>query len=327
VRRLRRGSARRGARATVSAPSLRVASLLPSATEIVCALGAGSQLVGRSHECDHPDEVRGLPVLSQARLAPDGRSAAIDASVRAPVSQALSIYSVDAPALAQAAPDLIVTQDLCEVCAVSLGDVERAVACLADREAVRIVSLAPRRLADVLEDVERVAEALGRADAGHALRRRLEQRIDAIAARAAGCPARPAVASIEWLDPLMLGGTWMPELIERAGGRPVGIATGELARAVSPEALAALRPDIVLVKPCGFSLTRALEERQHIERALAGPLAAGARVYASDGNAYFNRPGPRLVESLEILAACVHPDTFPDFARAHAGAIHRMWSA
>jgi iron complex transport system substrate-binding protein len=119
----------------------------------------------------------------------------------------------------------------------------------------------------------------------------------------------------------MLGGTWMPELIERAGGRPVGIASGEPARTVLPEDLAALRPDVVLVKPCGFSLARALEERGEILRALAGPLAAGARVYASDGNAYFNRPGPRLVESLEILAACVHPGAFPDFARQHAGAI------
>jgi iron complex transport system substrate-binding protein len=291
---------------------------------MVCALGAEEQLVGVSHECDYPEAVRALPVLTRTRLASRGSSAAIDAAVRALVGEALSIYSVDEAALARAAPDLIVTQDLCDVCAVSLPDVERAVACLAGRETVRVLSLRPLRLADAMGDVERVAEALGRAEAGRALRRALEERIDAVAARAAASRARPAVASIEWLDPLMLGGTWMPELILRAGGRPVGIGAGELARAVTPEELAALRPDVVLVKPCGFSLARALDERAEIRRALAGPLAAGARVYASDGNAYFNRPGPRLVESLEILAACVKPDVFPDFARKHASAIQRL---
>jgi iron complex transport system substrate-binding protein len=310
--------------AAVRPDALRVASLLPSATEMVCALGAGPQLVGVSHECDFPDEVRGLPVLTRARVASRGSSAAIDASVRALVSEALSIYSVDEAALSRAAPDLIVTQDLCDVCAVSLADVERAVACLEGRETVRVLSLRPVRLADVMGDLERVGAALGRAEAGRALRRELEARVAAIAARTAASRARPAVASIEWIDPPMLGGTWMPELIELAGGRPVGIRTGELARTVSPEVLAALRPDVVLVKPCGFSLARALEERSEIRRVLAGPLAGGARVYVSDGNAYFNRPGPRLVESLEILAACVQPDVFPDFARVHAGAIHRV---
>ncbi len=307
--------------------SPRVVSLLPSATEIICALGAGEQIVGVSHECDYPEAIRGLPVLSRARVANEGPSRAIDASVRALVREALSIYSVDEAQLAMAAPDVIVTQDLCEVCAVSLDDVQRAVARLAHREEVRVVSLRPTRLADVLGDVERIATALGRCGAGHVLRRELEQRIASIAARAAARSARPTVASIEWLDPLMLGGTWMPELIELAGGRAVGVSSGQLARTVLSEDLVRLRPDVVLVKPCGFSLARALEERREIERRVSGPLGPGARVYVTDGNAFFNRPGPRLVESLEILAACVHPDVFADLALEHAGVIQRVSGA
>jgi iron complex transport system substrate-binding protein len=303
---------------------MRVVSLLPSATEIICALGAGEQIVGVSHECDHPESIRGLPVLCQARIASEPPSGAIDASVRAMVREALSIYSVDEAALARAAPDLIVTQDLCEVCAVSLDDVQRAVARLADREQVRVVSLRPTRLAHVLDDIERIATALHRRSQGRALRRAIEQRIAAIAARAAAGGTHPAVATIEWLDPLMLGGTWMPELIELAGGRPLGVSAGRLAQTIRPEDLARLRPDVVLVKPCGFSLARALEERREIERAIAQPLGPGVRVYLTDGNAFFNRPGPRLVESLEILAACVQPDVFEDFARKHERVI-RTW--
>ncbi len=303
---------------------MRVVSLLPSATEIICALGAGEQLVGISHECDYPEVIRGLPVLCRARVPNEGPSGAIDASVRALVREALSIYCVDETELAKAAPDVIVTQDLCAVCAVSLDDVQRAVARLAQREQVRVVSLHPTRLADVLGDIERIAAALGRSQAGHALRRELEQRIAAIAARAAASGARPTVASIEWLDPLMLGGTWMPELIDLAGGRAVGTAAGELARAIRPDDLALLRPDVVIVKPCGYSLARALAERGEIERGVAGVLGPGARVYVSDGNAYFNRPGPRLVESLEIMAACVQPELFGDLSRKHAGAIQRV---
>ncbi len=315
------------ARVDRRAGSLRVASLLPSATEIICALGAGEEIVGVSHECDYPETIRGLPVLSRARVANEGRSGAIDASVRAVVREALSIYSVDESELAKAAPDVIVTQDLCEVCAVSLDDVQRAVARLADRDEVRVVSLRPTRLADVLGDVERVAEALGRSSAGRALRRELESRIASIARRAAASRARPTVASIEWLDPLMLGGTWMPGLIELAGGRAVGVSSGQAARTIRPEELVRLGPDVVLVKPCGFSLARALEERRAIERSISGPLGPDARVYVSDGNAFFNRPGPRLVESLEILAACVQPDVFDEFSRKHAGVIQRVSGA
>jgi iron complex transport system substrate-binding protein len=294
----------------------RVVSLLPSATELVCALGAASNLVGISHECDFPEAIRGLPVLTHSRVGNELSSRAIDAAVRAVVKDALSIYTVDEPRLAALAPDLILTQDLCEVCAVSLEDVRSAVARLAQRDAVRIVSFRPTRLEHVLGDVETVARALGRAERGGALRAALQARITAIAERASQAARRPRVVSVEWLEPVMLGGTWMPELIALAGGEALGALPGAPAPTVALSELARLEPDIVVVKPCGFDLARTLRERALIDALLA---AAGprARLYVTDGNAFFNRPGPRLVESLEILAACIHPELFPDFDQKH----------
>ena len=294
----------------------RVVSLLPSATEIVCAVGAADQLVGISHECDFPDGIRDRAVLTRSRIAGDGSSRAIDTEVRTVLRDALSIYAVDEDELAALAPDVVITQDLCEVCAVSLDDVRRAVARLARRDDVRIVSLRPTRLSDVLGDVERVADALGRIEQGRRVRAELERRIERIAARVAPAPTRPRVASVEWIEPLMLGGTWMPDLIELAGGTAVGVAAGEPAPTIEPADLRALRPDVVLVKPCGFTLERTLRERELIGRAIAANLEPGVPIYLADGSAYFNRPGPRLVESLEILAACVHPEIFGAPARA-----------
>jgi iron complex transport system substrate-binding protein len=302
----------------------RIISLLPSATEIVCALGAEDQLVGVSHECDFPASVRGLPVLTAARIDSHASSRAIDSAVRAVIRDALSIYSVDHARLAELAPDVIVTQDLCEVCAVSLDDVRAAVARLAHRQHVAIVSLSPTRLADVLEDVERVAASIGVPERGGDVRRSLETRIREIARRAEAIAARPRVATLEWIDPLMIGGTWMPELVELAGGTAVGATAGAAAPTVSAGELAALAPEVVVVKPCGFSLERALAERAELDRNVLAPLDGRARVYVTDGNAFFNRPGPRLVESLAIMAACIHPTAFEDFARAHAPAIVRI---
>jgi iron complex transport system substrate-binding protein len=305
---------------------LRVVSLLPSATEIVCALGAGGDLVGVSHECDFPEAVRALPALTRPRIAVGGSSRAIDEAVRAAAhgaGDALSVYAVDEHLLGALAPDVVVTQDLCEVCAVSLDDVRSAVARLAHRDRVEIVSLRPTRLGDVLDDALRVAAALGRPEAGRALRAEMDARMRAVAARAARATRRPRVVSLEWIDPPMLGGTWMPELIALAGGEAAGVEPGQPAPTVGAGDLAALRPEVVVVKPCGFSLGRALEEREAIERVVAS-VAPAARVYVTDGSAFFNRPGPRLCESLEIMAACVHPDLFADFAAKHAAVIERL---
>ena len=306
------------------ADTLRIVSLLPSATEIICALGAGERLVGVSHECDFPELVRRLPSLTRSRIDAHGSSGAIDAAVREVIHGALSLYAVDERLLGALAPDVVVTQDLCEVCAVSLDDVRAAVARLSRRDDVQIVSLQPTRLEHVFGDIERVARALGRQQAGHEVRRALEGRVHAIAQRAGALPSRPRVVSVEWLEPLMLGGTWMPDLIELAGGAAAGASAGEPAPTVSARELAALAPEVIVVKPCGFSLERALGERALIERALARATALGARVYVTDGSAYFNRPGPRLVESLEIMAACVHPFAFGDLRAKHELVIREL---
>lgn len=302
---------------------MKIISLLPSATEIVCALGALDSLVGISHECDFPAEVHGKTVLTSSRIDPRGSSLAIDKAVRDVIKDVLSIYSIDEQKLAALSPDVIVTQDLCEVCAVSLDDVKSAVARISHRNDVKIVSLTPTRLDHIWGDIRKVADGIDRREAGEALCQSLQARVSAISQRATHAP-RLRVASIEWMAPIMLGGTWMPELIALAGGVSIGAAAGDMAPTITSEELTRLQPDVVLVKPCGFTLERALEERALIEEYILAHVGASTRVYATDGNAFFNRPGPRLVESLEIMAACVHPALFEDFASKHASVIHRL---
>lgn len=304
----------------------RVVSLLPAATEIVCALGARDGLVGVSHECDWPADVVGLPVLTRSKVPTSGSSADIDRAVRAVLRDALAVYEVDEPALAAVRPDVVVTQDLCDVCAVSLDDVREALRRLA-RADVELVSLSPTRLGDVLGDVRRVAQALGRAARGEALVAELEQRMEAVRVRAAALGSRPRVLTIEWIEPVMVGGTWMPELVGLAGGEALVTRAGEHAPTLERARLAALAPDVVLVKPCGFDLARSRRELGALAAALGGldwPALERGAVWLADGNAFFNRPGPRLVESLEILAACVHPAEFADLARRHAAHFERL---
>ena len=306
---------------------MRVASLLPSATEIVCALGAQDTLVGVSHECDFPAGVADLPALTRARLKPVTKSRDIDIEVRAVLHDALAVYEIELDRLATARPELIVTQDLCDVCAVSLDDVRAAVAKLAQRDDIRIVNLHPMRLGDVWDDIARVAAALARPETGGRVVDDLRARVADIQARSAASDGRPRVLSIEWIDPVMIGGMWMPELIALAGGTALVTRPGDHAPTLTRDALAALSPDVVLVKPCGFPLERTLDELEALRASLPwnewAAVQAG-RVYVADGNAYFNRPGPRLVESLEILAACVHPAAFPDFQRKHRGTVVRV---
>ncbi|HET9960232.1 MAG TPA: BtuF-related (seleno)protein [Polyangiaceae bacterium] len=300
----------------------RVVSLLPSATEVVYALGAQDALLGVSHECDYPELARSKRVLTRSRLATrlDASSLEIDRAVRTTLHNALSIYEVDEPALAELAPEVIITQDLCDVCAVALGDVRSAVARLAQRDHIEIVCLAPTLLTQVWDDVSKIADAIGESASGRRLRANLERRVSEIAQRAHSSAVRPRVASIEWLEPLMLGGLWMPELIELAGGVPVGVEAGQPAPTVGTSELCALKPDVIVLKPCGFSLQRALDERAPLER-LRRELGPSTRLFVTDGNAFFNRPGPRLVESLEILAACLHPKLFADLAERHRAVI------
>ncbi len=296
---------------------MRIVSLLPSATEIVCAVGGQDDLVGRSHECDFPPGLDALPVLTSARIGPLPSSRAIDAAVRDVLKAALAVYDIDVEKLRAADPTVIVTQDLCDVCAVSLGDVRAAVARLT-RGNVDIVTLHPMRLLDVWCDVVTVAEAIGRADEGRRVVRELEARVAEIARRAREAKGRPSVLSVEWIDPVMVGGMWMPELVELAGGAPLVTKAGDHAPTLRREELEVLDPDVVLVKPCGFDLARTLTEKAALPWDRWRAVREG-RVYAADGNAFFNRSGPRLVEPLEILAAVVHPELFADLAARHAG--------
>jgi iron complex transport system substrate-binding protein len=307
---------------------MRVASLLPAATEIVCAVGAREHLVGVSHECDYPPGVEALAVLTRPRRSLPRASAGIDRTVRELVAQALAVYEVLLEPLRAAAPDVLVTQALCDVCAVSLDGVRAALAELS-RTDVEIVSLEPQRLGDVWHDVRRVGAALGRGDRGEHVAAELESRVRELAARTDSAGARPAVLTIEWLDPVMVGGTWMPELVEVAGGVALVTEPGQHAPTLAREELEALDPDVVLVKPCGFDLPRVLEERELLRERLPWSSWRAARdgqVFLADGNAFFNRPGPRLVESAEILAACLAPHRCPDLVAKHAASVLRVTS-
>ena len=304
----------------------RIASLLPSATEIVCAVGARAGLVGVSHECDYPAGVEELPALTRVRKELPTASGAIDRSVRAILADAVAVYEVLVERLDEAAPEVVVTQDLCDVCAVSLDDVQAALRELGGKDAT-VVSLKPTRLAEVWEDVRRVGTAVGRAREGEEVAQALAARCAEVGARATRLEERPAVLTVEWLDPVMVGGTWMPELVELAGGRALVTEAGQHAPTLGPEELRALSPDVVLVKPCGFGLERTEDELDLLREKLpwdAWPATQAGRVFVADGNAFFNRPGPRLAESLEILAACVHPGEFADFARRHAQHVRRV---
>ena len=297
----------------------RIASLLPSATEIACALGFADALVGRSHECDHPPGVLSLPVLTEPKLDPKASSRAIDDRVRSLVRDGLSVYRVDADRLREVAPDVILTQDHCEVCAASLADVESALAdWLGARP--RVVSLEPSSLVDVWSDFSRVADALGAPERGREVARELSDRVTGIAERCQPLPARPRVACIEWIDPLMAAGNWMPELVALAGGRPVFGEIGAHSPWISWDALRDADPDVIVVLPCGFDLARTRSELAPLtgQEGFSDLRAVRTgRFFLADGVAYFNRPGPRLVDSLEILAEILHPDAFP---RDHPGA-------
>jgi iron complex transport system substrate-binding protein len=305
----------------------RIVSLLAAGTEMVAALGAGDELVGVSHECDHPPEVvAGRPVLTSARVGPLPSSAGVDRTIRELVADALAIYDVDLELLAVLEPDVIVTQDLCRVCAVSVEDVRTAVAKLAAKGDVRLVSLHPRSLGAILDDLRQLAAALGRPAEGARVVALLRERIERVRAVAAGARTRPAVVTVEWIEPVMLGGLWMPELIELAGGVPLGVAAGEPAPTVARDRLAELAPEVVVVKPCGFTVERTLQELHTLASALPWEAWSdrGARVYVADGNAYFNRSGPRIVDSLELLASLVHPDRFPEHASGFGAAAVRI---
>jgi iron complex transport system substrate-binding protein len=293
-------------------PAERIASLLPSATEILCALGLADRIVGVSHECDFPAEIIGRPILTEPKLDPRGTSIEIDTAVRRLVRDGLSVYRIREEELRAANPDLIVTQEQCEVCAVSYAEVQSAV-----REwlapSTEIVSLKPNRLEDVLQDFARVAEAAGVAAAGVELIRGCRGRLERLRAGTQRIRSRPRVACIEWIEPLMVAGNWIPELVELGGGSYDLVAPGAHSPQIAWRELVDYAPDVVIVMPCGFELEQTRRELGCLtdrEEWRSLPAVRNRRAYSADGNAYFNRPGPRIIDSAELLAGLMQPGYF-----------------
>jgi iron complex transport system substrate-binding protein len=291
---------------------LRLLPLLSSATEIVHALGLGAFQVGRSHECDYPAVVLSLPVCTRPAIQVSGSSAEIDLLVRQRLASALSVYEVDASLIRQLRPTHIITQAQCKVCAVSLEDVERAVRSEIGVEA-HIISLEPYALEDVWRDIRRVARACDVVECGEMLVGTLENRMNGISQLAQRTGEKPSVAAIEWLEPLMAGGNWVPELIEMANAENLFGSAGQHSPWMTWEDLRVADPDVIIALSCGFDIARTRAEMHWLtDRAGWSRLKAvrSGKVFVCDGNQFMNRPGPRLVESLQILAEILHPALF-----------------
>jgi iron complex transport system substrate-binding protein len=291
--------------------SPRIISLLPSATEIVAALGFGENLVGRSHECDFPPGVESLPVCSSTKLPVEGNSYEIDERVKEIVAEGLSVYRVDTERLRELRPDLILTQTQCAVCAVTPRDLEDAL-CTWTGARPTMLSLEPNNLSGVWNDVRRVGEALGVQSRAEELVDSLGQRLAAIREQTHGLP-RPPVAAIEWLGPLMAGGNWMPELIEIAGGHSLFAKAGEHSNWLDWATLVEADSEVILLVPCGFKIAQTIRDLDLLTENPAWPTLRAVqqrKVYLIDGHHFFNRPGPRLAESAEIVAEILHPEIF-----------------
>ncbi|HYI99792.1 MAG TPA: cobalamin-binding protein [Thermoleophilaceae bacterium] len=281
---------------------MRIASLVPSSTEMLFSLGLGDRVVAVTHECDYPRAAAERPHLTRSVIAEGLSAPEIDRAVRERTSAGQALYELDEPLLERLGVDLIVTQAVCEVCAVSFDDVVAAAGRLPTRP--RVISLDPSTLADVLADLPRLAEAAEVGAAGQALAGEAAARIEAVERAVSGAP-RPRVAALEWLDPLFAGGHWVPEMIEIAGGRDVLGQAGQKSRTIAWDDLDAARPEIVVSMPCGYDTARAAAETSTVRERLS---ALGADVFAVDASAYFSRPGPRLVDGIELLAHVLHPE-------------------
>ena len=297
----------------MTTPELRVLSLIPSATEMVCALGYGDLLVGRSHECDHPEWVKSLPACTIPRFELQGSSREIQDRVSELLNSALSLYAVDTALLAELQPTHIITQAQCDVCAASLSDVEKAVASLTT-VSPKIISLQPRVLADIWEAMQQLAVALdpleGDVRAGRVIDQ-LQQRLQSCIQKIPSRLPQQTVACIEWNDPLMAAGNWVPELVALAGGHPLFGKVGQHSPWLLWEDLVVADPDVIVVMPCGYDLAQTRKATQMLEQVADWQKLQAVKnchIYLADGNQYFNRPGPRLVDSLEILAEIFHPD-------------------
>lgn len=299
----------------------RIVSLIASATEIVAALDAADWLVGRSHECDYPPSVTALPACSSPKFDIHGNSREIDQRVKSTLQSATSVYNVDQALLDELEPTVVMTQSQCEVCAVSLADVEKAV-CEMTRSRPKVVACEPNRLEDIWEDIQRIADAIGVSDRGRALVARCCKRLEQLRRRINEFTgARPTIACIEWIEPLMAGGNWVPELVEIAGGNSLFGTAGQHSPWMTWDELLLADPDVLAILPCGFDMPRAYNEMHWLtNRPEWFELSAvrNGRVVLTDGNQYFNRPGPRVVESAEIFAEILYPGQI-DFGHRGTG--------
>jgi iron complex transport system substrate-binding protein len=292
---------------------MRVCSLLPGATEIAFALGLGDDVVGVTHECDYPAEARQKPVVVRSLIDSNRMSSLeIDRWVSERLGNNRGLYMIDEEQLREAAPDVILTQGLCDVCAIDYNEVVAVSETLAKKP--KIVSLTPNCLTDVLEDVTRVGEATGQRHRAERFVQELKQRISSVRTQAARSSARPRVACLEWFDPIYAAGHWVPEMVELAGGHDVRGRQGEPSEKIDWKKVLELAPDVIVLMPCGFDMQRTAKEATTLEQ-LEGwhdlPAIKAGRVFAVNGHAFFSRPGPRLVDGLEILAHIIHPEIFP----------------
>ena len=302
---------------------MKLVTLLPSATEIVARLGLEKNLVGVSHECDFPETVTSLPKLTSSRINTNLSSGNIHQSVMEVMKSAVSVYDLDIELLKSLQPDFIITQDLCDVCAVSFEQVEKACQEVLDKN-TRIISLKPKMLGDIWDDVQNVANQLSVSEKGNEFKTETEERIKVVQTRCENRTARK-VLTIEWLDPIYIGGMWLPEMIDIVGGQVCIAKSGQLAPIVKKEDLEKIEPDVVVVKPCGYKLNQTLKELELLREQLPD-WENPPRIYLVDGNSYFNRPGPRILDSLEILAYCTHPELFADFGELYKTSIIELGS-
>lgn len=294
---------------------MRVVSLLPSATEIVGVLDLTEKLVGVSHECDFPEEVNSLPRVTRCPIHGSPLSSSeIDEEVRKTLHENETLYTLDEELVRRLRPELILTQKLCDVCAVGYGSVARFAATLPGEP--RIINLEPRTLKDIYSDIIRVADALGAPERGIEVVENLRERVTRVRERAAEAMFRPRTVLLEWIDPPFCGGHWNPELVEIAGGEEMLGQTGEPSRRVEWEEVVRARPQVLVLACCGFTTGRTLKDLELL-KSFPGfaelPAVKSRRVYVADGSAYFARPGPRIVDSLEMLAEMLHPDLFRDW--------------
>ncbi|HLR25833.1 MAG TPA: cobalamin-binding protein [Fodinibius sp.] len=299
---------------------MRIVSLLPSITEIVAALNKGDQLVGRSHECNFPEEVAKLPACTEAKFQTDGTAYQIDQRVKALLQEGLSVYRVNEEQLRRLKPDIILTQDHCQVCAASLSEVQQSVA-ESLGEDVKVVSVSPTDLSSVVTSIRTIAEAINAEKEAERLMSSMKQALGDIQKHSSPL-RRPDVLCLEWLDPLMSAGNWMPELVQLAGGNPLAAAAGKHSPKLEWKRIQRLNPDIITITPCGYRIEDTLDELSALTgRSGWNNLHAvqNHQVFIMDGDHYFNRPGPRLTDSTRILAEIIHPSRF------RQGSSHTGW--